>query len=218
LGQLYEYERSLPSTNKTGNTNPMIKCITVDAPLNERRRFIQVEGTSSLKREHNNDEPKALSRPKGFNFDLINTRRPQSLLSPSSGLAKLTVDSPQPQHSSLPPKLLRPNSITLKRSSPTDESSQSSELINSCCYNNDSSSSNNKRVKTLPRSTDTSPLLEKNDLINTFFEGTTTLSKSSDRSNSTQSLDSATEPPSAPSNNNKSQTNSLSSSRELLVS
>jgi hypothetical protein len=195
-----------------------MKCITIEAPLNERRRFVHVEGNSSLKREHNNDEPKALSRPKGFNFDLINTRRPQSLLSPSSGLAKLTVDSPQPQHSSLPPKLLRPNSITLKRSSPTDESSQSSDLINSCSYSNETNSTNNKRVKTLPRSTDTSPLLEKNDLINTFFEGTSTLSKSSDRSNSTQSLDSATDPPAATSNSNKSQTNSLSSSRELLVS
>jgi hypothetical protein len=215
LGQLYEYERTLPSTSKTGNTNPLVKCITVEAPLNERRRFIQVEGTSSLKREHNNDEPKALSRPKGFNFDLINTRRPQSLLSPSSGLAKLTVDSPQPQHTSLPPKLLRPNSITLKRSSPTAESSQPSELLNSCSCSNET---NNKRAKTLPRSTDTSPLLEKNDLINTFFEGTSTLSKSSDRSNSTHSLDSANDPPATTTNSNKSQTNSLSSSRELLVS
>jgi len=59
--------------------------------------------------------------------------------------------------------------------------------------------------------------LKKNDLINTFFEGTSTLSKSPKRSNSTQSLDSATEPTTA-TNTNKSQTNSLSSSRELLVS
>ncbi len=217
LGQLYEYERS----SSTTNTLPMVKCITMESPMNECRRFIQVEGNSSLKREHNNDQPKGLSRPKGFNFDLINTRRPQSLLSPSSGLAKLTVASPQPQHSSLPPKLLRPNSITLKRSSPTDESSQSSsELVNSNC-NQTPSVTTNKRVKTLPRSTDTSPLLEKNDLINTFFEGTSTLSKSPHRSNSTHSLDSATEPTTTTtttSNNNKSQTNSLSSSRELLVS
>jgi len=217
LGQLYEYERSLTSTIKPITTTPMVKCITIEPPLNDLRRFIHVEGTSSLKREHNNDQPKAPSRPKGFNFDLVNTRRPQSLLSPSSGLAKLSVESPQQQHSSLPPKLLRPNSITLKRSSPTDESSQSSELINSSCYNNESSLTNNKRVKTLPRSTDTSPLFEKNDLINTFFEGTSTLSKSSNRSSSTQSLDSTTEPTTT-STTNKSQTNSLSSSRELLVS
>jgi len=194
----------------------MVKCITIEPPLNDRCRFVQVEGSGSLKREHNNDQPKVISRPKGFNFDLVNTRRPQSLLSPSSGIAKLSVESPQPQHSSLPPKLLRPNSITLKRSSPTDEPCQSSELLNSSC-NNESNLTNNKRVKTLPRSTDTSPLFEKNDLINTFFEGTSTLSKSPKRSNSTQSLDSATEPTTA-TNTNKSQTNSLSSSRELLVS
>jgi hypothetical protein len=194
----------------------MVKCITIEPPLNDRRRLLQVEGNGCLKREHNNDQPKAPSRPKGFNFDLVNTRRPQSLLSPSSGLAKLSVESPQPQHSSLPPKLLRPNSITLKRSSPTDESFQSLELTNSCC-NNESNLTNNKRVKTLPRSTDTSPLFEKNDLINTFFEGTSTLSKSPNRSNSTQSLDLTTEPITT-STTNKSQTNSLSSSRELLVS
>ena len=216
LGQLYEYERSLPSSIKS--TNTPVKCITIDPPSDDRRRFIQVEGSSSLKREHNNDQPKAPSRPKGFNFDLINTRRPQSLLSPSSGIANLTVDSPQPQHSSLPSKLLRPNSITLKRSSPTDEpSSQSSELVNSSNSNMESTVTNNKRVKTLPRSTDTSPLLEKNDLINTFFEGTSTLSKSPNHSNSTQSLDSATEATTT-TNANKSRTNSLSSSRELLVS
>lgn len=217
LGQLYEYERSLTSTIKATTTSPMVKCLTSGQSLNDRRRFLQVEGSSSLKREHNNDQPKGPSRPKGFNFDLINTRRPQTLLSPSSGLAKLSVASPQPQHSSLPPKLLRPNSITLKRSSPTDESSsscQSSELVNSCSNNE----TTNKRVKTLPRSTDTSPLFEKNDLINTFFEGTTTLSKSLNRSNSTQSLDSTIEPTPTSSNTNKSQTNSLNSSRELLVS
>jgi hypothetical protein len=217
LGQLNEYERTLPSSIKSTNPNPMIKCITIEPPLNDRRRFIHIEGSSSLKREHNNDQPKAPSRPQGFNFDLINTRRPQSLLSPSSGIAKLSVDSPQPQHSSLPPKLLRPNSITLKRSSPTDEPSQSSELINSSS-NNESSSTNNKRVKTLPRSTDTSPLVEKNDLINTFFEGTSTLSKSPNRSSSTQSLDLATEATTTATSTNKSRTNSLSSSRELLVS
>lgn len=222
LGQLYEYERTLPSSTKSTNNaiSSTVKCITTEPLLNDRRRFLLVEGASSLKREHNNDQPKALSRPKGFNFDLINTRRNQSLLSPSSGLAKLTVESPQPQHSSLPPKLLRPNSITLKRPSPTDELSQPSELVNSSCNNDQSNGTNNKRVKTLPRSTDTSPLVEKNDLINTFFEGTTTtnLSKSSDRSSSTHSLDSATEPVVNTSTNNKSQTNSLSSSRELLVS
>jgi hypothetical protein len=218
LGQLYEYERSLTSTIKPTITNPMLKCISIEPTLNDRRRYVQIEGTSSLKRELNDDQPKALSRPKGFNFDLVNTRRPQSLLSPSSGIAKLSVESPQPQHStSLPPKLLRPNSITLKRSSPTDESSQTSELVNSSCDNNESNLTNNKRVKTLPRSTDTSPLFEKNDLINTFFEGTSTLLKSSNRSSSTQSLDSITEQTTT-STTNKSQTNSLNSSRELLVS
>ncbi|CAF3166657.1 unnamed protein product [Rotaria sp. Silwood2] len=222
MGQLSEYERSLPSSTKLSTTIPIVKCITIEPPLSDRRRFIQVDGSSSLKREHNNDQPKSLTRPKGFNFDLVNTRRPQSLLSPSSGIANLSVESPQPQHTSLPSKLLRPNSITLKRSSPTDESYQPSELINSSC-NNDLSLTN-KRVKKLPRSTDTSPLFENNDLINTFFEGTATLSKSPHRSSSTQSLDLAIELSSptttttTTSNTNKSRTNSLSSSRELLVS
>ncbi|CAF1467774.1 unnamed protein product [Adineta steineri] len=226
LGQLSEYERGLPLSTRTTTTStiPIVKCIaTTDSPLYDRRRFLQVEGCSSLKREHNNDQPKVPSRPKGFNFDLVNTRRPQSLLSPSSGIANLSVESPQPHHSSLPPKLLRPNSITLKRSSPTDEPCQSSELLNSSS-NNESNSITNKRVKTLPRSTDTSPLLEKNDLINTFFEGTTTTatttsslsSKSLNRSNSAQSLDSATD--ATTTTLNKSRTNSLNSSRELLVS
>ncbi|CAF3806827.1 unnamed protein product [Rotaria sordida] len=219
MGQLSEYERSLPTSTKLSTTIPIIKCITIEPPSNDRRRFIQIEGNNSLKREHNNDQPKSLSRPKCFNFDLVNTRRPQSLLSPSSGIANLSVESPQPQHTSLPSKLLRPNSITLKRSSPTDESYQPSELINSTCYNNELNLTN-KRVKTLPRSTDTSPLFENNDLINTFFEGTSTLSKSPNRSNSTQSLDLATESTTTTttSNTNKSRTNSLSSSRELLVS
>jgi hypothetical protein len=225
LGQLSEYERSLPSSTITtqsysplslSSSIPMVKRITIEPPLNDRRRFLQVESSScnSLKREHNNDQPKAPSRPQGFNFDLVNTRRPQSLISPSSAIATLSVESPQ-QHSSLPSKLLRPNSITLKRSSPTDEYSQTSELLNSSC-NNETNSTTNKRVKTLPRSTDTSPLNEKNDLINTFFEGTTNLSKSSTRSDSTHSLDSATETTTTTAN--KSRTNSLNSSRELLVS
>ncbi|CAF1630377.1 unnamed protein product [Adineta ricciae] len=219
LGQLYEYERSLPSPTRSNSAITMVKCTPVELTLNDCRRFLQVEGSSSLKREHNNDQPKALSRPKGFNFDLVNTRRPQSLLSPSSGIANLSVESPQPTHSSLPSKLLRPNSITLKRSSPTDESCQ---LLNSSC-NNESNSTTNKRVKTLPRSTDTSPLVEKNDLINTIFEGTSTLSKSPTRSSSTHSLDSTSDTANTTTTNstlntNKSRTNSLNSSRELLVS
>lgn len=200
LGQLNEYERKLSAIIKFNTSNPITKCIVNEPVMNDRRRILQMEGcssSSSLKREHNNDQPKSLSRPQGFNFDLINTRRPQSLLSPSSGLAKLTVESPQPsQHSSLPPKLLRPNSITLKRSSPTEE------LVN----NSSTNEANNKRVKTLPRSADSSPLVEKNDLINTYFEAT------SDQSSSIQSNESANE---STTNLTKNQTNS---SRELLVS
>ena len=230
LGQLSEYERSLPAALTSSSASihshatslplslpiPAVRCITLESPLIDRRRFVQTEGSScsapnSFKREHNNDQPKAPSRPKGFNFDLVNSCQPQSLLSPSSGIAKLSVESPQPLHASLPPKLLRPNSITLKRSSPTDESCQSSSLINSS-YSNESSSFTHKRVKTLPRSTDTSPLIEKTDLVNTGFEGVTP-----HRSSSTHSLDSLTET-GASSNNTKSRTNSLSSSRELLVS
>lgn len=216
LGQLSEYERSLPSSARATSTVASVKCLVGEPPLRNRCRFLQVEGSSCLKREHNNDQPKALSRPKGFNFDLVNTGRPQSLLSPSSGIANLSVESPHPQHSSLPPKLLRPNSITLKRSSPTDESSQASELLNTSCHQ-ELNLTTNKRVKTLPRSTDTSPLVEKNDLINTFFEGTSTLSKSPVRSSSTHSLDSAVETTTAASTLSKSRTNSLNSSRELLV-
>ena len=230
LGQLSEYERSLPlSSNVTAHASPSssiptIRCAIIEPTLNDHRRFVQVEtssstGTPSLKREHNRDRPKAPSRPQGFNFDLVNTRRPQSLLSPSSGIANLSVASPH-QHTSLPTKLLRPNSITLKRSSPTGEDSSSSELTNSKCHDDESSSATNKRVKTLPRSTDTSPLLEKNDLVNTFFEATSsTLSKSPHRSNSTHSLDSIAESTTTTAAAlNKSRPNSLSSSRELLVS
>lgn len=238
LGQLSEYERSLPSTLISSSVSiqshatslplslpiPAIRCITLESPLIDRRRFVQTEGSScsapnSFKREHNNDQPKAPSRPKGFNFDLVNTPRPQSLLSPSAGIASLSVESPPPLHASLPPKLLRPNSITLKRSSPTDESSQSSSLINSS-YSNESSSFTHKRVKTHSRSTDTTPSIEKTDLVNTSFEGVTTPPSKSPpphRSSSTHSLDSITET-GATSNNTKSRTNSLSSSRELLVS
>ena len=227
LGQLSEYERSLPlSSTVTAHMSPsssipIMRCAVIEPTLNDRRRFVQVESSScsttpSLKREYNHDRPKVPSRPQGFNFDLVNTRRPQSLLSPSSGIANLSVASPH-QHMSLPTKLLRPNSITLKRSSPTGEDSSSSELTNSKCPD-ESSSATNKRVKTLPRSTDTSPLLEKNDLVNSFFEATSSaLSKSPHRSNSTHSLDSATETTTT-TTANKSRPNSLSSSRELLVS
>ena len=234
LGQLYEYERNLPTPSgasicshfytssspppSTSFSIPLVKCITMEVtPLNERRRFLHLETSSSsnsFKREHNNDQPKAPPRPKGFNFDLINTHQSQSLLSPSSGIANLSVESPKP-HASLPAKLLRPNSITLKRSSPTNEISSSTELLNTS-HASEFSSITHKRVKTLPRSTESSPLSEKNDLINSYFEGAISLP----RSNSTHSLDSTREPTNAsPTNNsNKSQTNSLNSSRELLVS
>jgi len=199
LGQLSEYERTLPliSSNSSSTTFsiPTVRCVEIDS-------------SPSFKREHNNDQPKlSLSRPKCFNFDLVNNDRRgvQSLLSPSSAIANLSVDSPQARFS-LPAKLLRPNSITLKRSTPTDEAKD--------FVSTDSSTNvTHKRVKKLPRSAETSPLVEKVDLINTFFEGTTSTTTSTSSTDESQN-----EPSTSDNGKSKSRTNSLSSSRELLVS
>lgn len=223
LGQLYEYERSLPSTSGTALSHqlcssssspsptsisiPLVKYSPIDVSLNDRRRFLRLEttnNTSSSRRESNSEQTKVLSRPKGFNFELVNSDRAQSLLSPSSGIANLSVASPQ-AHSSLPVKLLRPNSITLKRSSPTDESSTPDES-NKSNWSFESSSTSNKRVKISPRTGEASPLTEDNELINSFHEATDQRQRSN--SNNSSPLSSPT----------KSRTNSLSSSRELLVS
>ncbi|CAF1023185.1 unnamed protein product [Didymodactylos carnosus] len=219
----------------------LIKCIS--SAISDRRRYVQIEGNSSpstdhpsLKRERDVDDddntlnnttvtkttsiedvicrPKHIVRPKGFNFDLTKQHSSTiSLISPSTGIANLSVDSSASRtltnssvnsSSSLPLSLtvnrltlLRPNSITLKRLSPTEDIT----LINS----NFDRAPILKRVKTddLSRNCDNltaqlstttttlqSPLTEKNsnDLINTFSQAQTeSLLR---RSGSVQSLDS----------------------------
>jgi hypothetical protein len=177
LGQLSQYERNLSLTSPT---NSIVKCVAFETPLNDPRNLLQVEGCSK----------KICARPKGLSLDLSHTPRSQTFLSPSSDIAKLSVESSY-QQLSLPLKLLRPNSITLKRSLP---------IV-------DCSAIEKKRVKTAL----TPSLVETTDLINTFFQETNSLSRPLQKAVSTQSLDSTSEPTSTINN-------VLSSSRELLVS
>jgi hypothetical protein len=61
LGQLSEYERNLSITPET-TTTPIVKCVAIETPLNDRRRFVQVEGCSNT---DNSIKPRTngLSRP-----------------------------------------------------------------------------------------------------------------------------------------------------------
>ncbi|CAF1536574.1 unnamed protein product [Didymodactylos carnosus] len=156
--------------------------------------------------------PKHVVRPKGFNFDLTKQHSSTvSLISPSTAIANLSVDSPASRTltntsvdspSSLPlplmfnrPTLLRPNSITLKRLSPTtDTTLVNSDLDRSPIIKrvktNDLSHSCDNLTSQLPIATLQSPLTEKNsnDLINTFSQAQT--ESNLRRSGSLQSLDS----------------------------
>jgi len=129
VGQLAEYERNLSTTsNATLTTTPMVKC--VETPLNDRRRFVQVECSSN-----NTDD--------STKYRTNNLSRPKSLLLPLSTMANLSIDSSQQK--SLPtPKSLCPNNISSKRST--------LELINTSCEELKS----NKRNETVSKSADTS--------------------------------------------------------------
>jgi hypothetical protein len=61
LGQLSVYERNLSITSET-ITTPIVKCVAIETPLNDRRRFVQVEGCSNT---DNSIKPRTngLSRP-----------------------------------------------------------------------------------------------------------------------------------------------------------
>ncbi|CAF3810713.1 unnamed protein product [Rotaria sordida] len=204
LGQLSEYEhnQSLTSKSTSNIICPIVKCCAIETPLNDRRRFIQVEGSSNT---NNSIEPRtnSLSRPTCFNFDLINTSRSQRFLSPSSTMTNLVVKS-SPEQSLLTQKLISPNSMSIKHSTLTVKCS-TSDLINS----NWDELTNTEQIETLSKTTDKSPLIEETDLINTYFQESKILSKSLQQWESTQSLDSTCE---------TTTTNILSSSPELLVS
>ncbi|CAF2336903.1 unnamed protein product [Rotaria sp. Silwood2] len=203
LGQLSEYERNLSLTSKSTSNIicPIVKRCTIEPSLNDRRHFIPVEGSSNT---NNSIEPRTniLSRPTCFNFDLINTSRSQKSLSSSSTMTNIIVESSAEQ-SLLTKKLLRPNSISIKRSTLTVKCS-TSDLINSNC----DEFTNTERIETISKGASKSPLIEQTDLINTYFQESTLLSKSLKQWESSKSLDSICE----------ATTNVLSSNPELLVS
>ncbi|CAF0737817.1 unnamed protein product [Rotaria sp. Silwood1] len=208
LGQLYEYERNLSLTSKPASniTCPIVKCCTIETSFNDRRRFIQVEGSANT---DNSIEPRTniLSRPTCLNVDLINTSQSQRFLSSSpssSTMTNLVVESSQ-EPSLLTKKILRPNSISIKHSTLTVKCS-TSDLINTNC----DGLTNTERLETISKTTDKSPLIEQTDLINTYFQESTLLSKSLQQWTSSQSLDTTCE--------TTTPTNVLSSSPELLVS
>lgn len=124
--------------------------------------------------------------------------RPTTLLSSSSPSTSLSLPigiTPE-QKTSLKPKLLRPTNISLR--------SPSLELMNS----SNETSKDKKQTETKPKSADTSSSSnEKPDLINTFFQGSS-ISKSTDEWTSAQSHDSSSE---------KTKTNVIKSSLEVLV-
>lgn len=103
LGQLSEYERIL-SIPSTANTVPQMKCIPIESPLNDRRRFVEINGSSNT------------------DYQTNHVPRPKSLFPPMNGLSG---------RSSLPPptsftiKLTRPTNISFENSNV--------ELINSTC-------------------------------------------------------------------------------------
>jgi hypothetical protein len=107
LGQLFKYEHNESLTSKsTSATIPIVKCVAIETPLNDRRRFVQVEGCSNTNNRTNISPC------------------PKPLLSPSSTIANHPIESTQ-QQNLLRPKLSRPNNISLDRSS--------LKLINNSC-------------------------------------------------------------------------------------
>ncbi|CAF0725502.1 unnamed protein product [Adineta steineri] len=199
LGQLHEYEQNLISTS---TITPIVKCTSIKSPVNNRRHCIQVESCSQTATSLNY-HTNTLKRPMYFNIDSINTRRPQTLLDPSSMVTQL------PDESSHRPSLVKPislylNNLPVTHSGVTDECS-TVQLINSS-YDE---SKNRKRNEKISKNTDrSSSFIEQSDLINSYFEESRLLSKSLEQCKSTQSFDSDTE---------TLKNNLTSSSLEVLV-
>ena len=149
LGQLSNYERNLSITSKsTSTTTPMVKCVAIETPLNDRRRFVQVEGCSS-----NTDN---LTKPRTHSL-----ARPQTLLSSTSTMNDLSTASSS-QESLLKPKLKRPNNISLEH--------PRSELINSNC----DCIKEKKPSEIVSKSANTPSTTKPTELINTYFQTSTT--------------------------------------------
>jgi hypothetical protein len=199
LGQLSAYEHSL-SVSSIPTDIPTTKCLKIETPLIDRRRFIQVETNGSDTDNSIKDRTNAVSRPTCLSFDLNNGSR-----SLSSTTHNLSIEPPQ-QQSSLTKTSLRPNSISLKR--PTLNNNRSTlGLVNSSCDD----LTNNKRVETVPKSADIPSLNEHNDLINTYFQDSTILPKPLQQCKPVQSADATNETTPSP------RTNVSSSSLEVLV-
>lgn len=98
LGQLSEYERNLSITSETTTTTPIVKCVAIETPLNDRRRFVQVEGCSNT---DNSMKPPTNG--------LV---RPKTLLSTTNNLSIGSSSQQRP----LTPKLKRPNNISFEHS------------------------------------------------------------------------------------------------------
>lgn len=110
LGQLSEYAHIL-SIPSTANTAPLIKCVAIESPLNDRRRFVEINGSSNTNYPTNH-----VPRPKSLLFSM-NSLSPRSSLPPPSSLSL---------------KLTRPTNISLENSS--------NRLINSACIESNDSS------------------------------------------------------------------------------
>lgn len=205
LGQLHEYQHNLSlACQSISPVIPVAKCVKTETPLNDRRRFVQVESCSDNNKsmEHRTN---SLSRPNCLNFDLNNrSRSPTSLLSPLS-ISNLSIDSSSQQNSATK-NSSRPSSFSIKHSTPKVKH-LTSGLINTSCED----LTKNKRIETVPKSADISSSTEQIDLINTYFQESTLLSKSLQQCKPIESVDSNNE--TTPS----SRTNVLSSSLEVLV-
>ena len=103
LGQLFQYEQilSIPSTT---DTPPQMKCVAIESPLNDRRRFVEINGSSNT--DH---RPNHVPRPKSL-FPPMNSLSGRSSLPPPTCLT---------------PKLTRPTNISFENSTV--------ELFNSNC-------------------------------------------------------------------------------------
>lgn len=206
LGQLSEYERilALASKSVSHNTRPIVKCCTVETPLNDRRRFIQVEGRSntidSLQPRNN-----SLPRPTCFNFDLNNASRPNSRLSALSPMTNLLIETSS-ETNLVTQTLQRPKTISLKHSELRNASTPLA-LFNSSC----DELRTNERMEPLSNSLQTSSFMEQAALINTYFQDSPMTSKSLQSWESTPS-------PELPSKKPETIANVLSSSHELSVS
>ena len=184
LGQLFEYEQQLSlRPESTSNIIPIVQCFAIETPLDDYRRFIQIEGCSntdnSMKYETDH-----VSQSPCYNVDLINTSELHMLLSPSSSSpsssssssSMLNLQGELPERKNLlRQKLLRPKTISLKSSTIKVKCSASG-------FWSDNLTNRHERIETVPRNSETSPTSnEQADLINTYFQKSTTFSKSSEQ-------------------------------------